>query len=88
MNVVFDEGITHGILFATCECEKIAVTLARSRLWPSTPKNPRFAFSFELLDWYESLAVECQVSLKDFCEALHYKCPHLVVKVSNIIFYD
>ncbi len=59
----------------------IAVTLARARLWPSTPKNPRYAYSFELLDWYEALLLECQVSLKDFCQALYYKTPHLVIKV-------
>ncbi len=74
-------GVAHGVMFATCDCELITVTLARSRLWPATPKHPRYAFSFDLLDWCEALLLECQVSLKDLCEALYYKCPYLVVKV-------
>ena len=75
-------GIPHAVAFSTCECEPLVVTLARARLWPSTPKNPRHAFTFELLDWYEALLLECQVALKDFCQALAYKLPYLVVKVS------
>ena len=78
-------GIEHTILFVTCQCESVSETLARARLWPATPQNPRYAFCFELLDWCEALLLECQVSLKDLCEALYYKCPHLVVKV---ILYD
>ena len=42
----------------------------------------QYAFTFELLNWYEALLLECQVALKDFCQALAYKLPYLVVKVS------
>ena len=43
------------------------MTLVRAELWPATPTSPKFAFSFALLDWAESLLLEAQVSLKDFC---------------------
>ena len=64
------------------------MALARADLWPNAPQNPHYAFSFALLDWAETLLLECQVSLKDLCEALYYKCPHLVIKVySHIQLY-
>lgn len=75
------KGIEHRILFSTCKCEPIAVSLVRARLWPATPRNPHYAFSFDLLDWAIALLLECQVSLKDLCQALYYKCPYLVIKV-------
>ena len=75
------------MVFATCGCEPIAVTLVRVRLWPATPQNPRYAFCFDLLDWCEALLLECQVSLKDLCEALYFKCPYLVVKVCEMIAF-
>ena len=62
------------------------MTLVRARLWPATPQNPHYAFCFDLLDWAEALLLECQVSLKDLCEALYFKCPHLVIKVSLFLF--
>lgn len=62
-------------------CYPIAVTLVRTRLWPATPQNPWYAFCFNLMDWCDALLLECHVSLKGLCEALYYKCPHLVVKV-------
>lgn len=41
----------------------------------------RFAFTFNLMSWAEALLLECQVALKDFCEALYFKCPHNIMKV-------
>ena len=73
----------HTILLSCCDCEPIAVTMARARLWPATAQNPRLAFTFELLDWAEALLYECQIALKDLWAALRYKCPHLVNKVCN-----
>ena len=55
--------------------------MVRAQLWPAAPKRPQIAFTFELMDWVEALLLECQVSLKDFCKALCFKCPHLVNKV-------
>ena len=55
--------------------------MVRAQLWPAAPQRPHLAFTFALLDWAEALLIECQVSLKDFCKALCFKCPHLVVKV-------
>lgn len=78
-------GTEHNIDFVYCGCEPLVATLVRARLWPSTPKYPRMAFSFDLFDWAEALLLECQVSLKDLCNAFHIKCPHLVTKVSVIL---
>ena len=55
--------------------------MVRARLWPATPKYPRLAFSFELLDLAEALLLECQVALKDLCKALQFMGPRLVTKV-------
>ena len=66
----------HTIEFVHCDCEPLAVTLIRAKFWPATPHSPRLVFPFSLLDWAESLLLECQVSLKDFCTALYFRCPY------------
>lgn len=76
-------GEEHKILFATCACEPVVISLARARLWPSSPQQPQIVFTFELMDWAEALLLECQVALKDFCKALYFKCQHLISKVST-----
>jgi len=35
--------------------------MVRARLWPAKPQQPSLAFTFELLDWVETLLLECQV---------------------------
>lgn len=75
VNIINIAGIEHKVCFACCSCEPIAITLARAELWPATPTNPRFAYTFSLLNWIEALMLECQVSLKDFCNSLKFKCP-------------
>ena len=67
---VFTIGMEHSIFFVYCTCEALAITLVRAELWPATPTSPKFTFSFALLDWAESLLLEAQVSLKDFCSSL------------------
>ena len=67
--------------FASCSCEPLPVTMARAQLWPATPRNPRYGFSFGLLDLAESLLLECQVALKDFCAALKLRCPISIPRV-------
>lgn len=67
----------------TCNCEPLAVTLVRARLWPATPHHPKYAFTFNLLDLAESMLLECQVALRDFCNALYFRSPHPVLQVSN-----
>ena len=57
--------------------------MVRACLLPSSPQRPHFAFSFELLNWAESLLLEAQVSLNDFCKAITFKCQHLLTKASN-----
>ncbi len=79
--MLFCIGEEHNINFTTCACEPFVLTMVRARLWPSSPKRPNIAFSFELLDWMEALLLEAQVTLNDFCNALHFKCQYLVNKV-------
>lgn len=55
--------------------------MVRARLWPASPRFPQLAFTFDLLDWAEALLLECQVAVGEFCRALYFKCPMLVVKV-------
>ena len=57
--------------------------MVRGHIWPATPKHPRLAFSFELLDLAEALVLQCQVSIKDLCNALYFRCPILVFKVRH-----
>lgn len=71
----------HKILFVHCNCEPLAVTLSRAELWPATPTNPRYAFSFALLEWAEALLLEAQVALKDFCNSLKFRCLFHLIKV-------
>ena len=78
---VFTLGMEHSILFVYCLCEALAITMARAELWPATPTSPKFAISFALLDWAESLLLEAQVSLKDFCNSLKFRCHSQVNKV-------
>ena len=70
-------GVEHEVKFVYCDCEALSVTLAQAGLWPATPNNPQVAFTFELLNLMEALMLECQVSLKDFCEAMKFLCPFL-----------
>lgn len=43
-------GHQHKINMQFCKCEMESVTLARYRLWPSSPKVPRVAFDFKLME--------------------------------------
>lgn len=79
-------GMEHSILFVYCPCEALAITLARAELWPATPVNPQYAFSFDLLDWAEALLLEAHVALKDFCKSLKLKCSLKIDKVSTCNF--
>lgn len=59
-------GCYHSVCAHFCGCEQEAETLLRSHLFPATPKHPQLAFDFSLLDWFEALLWECQVSAQDF----------------------
>ena len=61
-------GIEHKLHFTCCNCEPLAITLTRAQLWPATPNNPCYAFSFSLLDRAKALMLEYQVALKDFLQ--------------------
>lgn len=85
-------GIEHKLHFTRCKCEPLAVTITRAQLWPATPTNPSYAFTFSLLDWAEALMLESQVALKDFCNTLKFKCPFHSLKVLFVyiqcLWYD
>ena len=55
--------------------------MARVNVWPATPVNPKYAFTFKFLDWAEALLLECQVPLRDLCAALSFKCSYFQVNV-------
>ncbi len=74
-------GIQHDVLFVCCDCEDLALTLTRAKLWPASPQYPQFAYTFDLLDWAEAFLLECHVALKDFCSAIYFKCPYVLSKV-------
>ena len=67
LNFIFT-GIEHSVIFMTCKCEPLAISLVRAHLWPASPTNPHYAFCFHLLDWGEALLLECQVSIKGLCQ--------------------
>ena len=77
-------GMEHRIHFTHCSCEALSVTLARAELWPATPRNPCSCFTFGLLDWAEALMLESQVSLKDFCNTLAFRCPQQIPEVYHL----
>ena len=80
----FPLGVEHPFTFICCECEPVFITLVRAWLWAASPSYPRYAFRFELLDWAEALLLECQVALKDICQALYFRCPFHSLKVISI----
>ena len=77
----------HPLLIVCCDFEPLPLTLVRARLWPARSYYPRYVFSFNLLDWAELLLLECQVALKDFCQALYFRCPYSIVKIMTTIQY-
>jgi len=82
LRLFFFTGEEVNILFSTCSCEPLVLTMVRAQLWPSAPQRPHYAFAFELLDWAEALLLEAQVSLNDFSKALYFKCSRFAAKVS------
>lgn len=58
-----------------CRREAEASTLLRYSFWPSSPNRPQLAFHIDLLKWLHGLQMECQVSVKSFCDALHTRLP-------------
>lgn len=80
-------GVEHSMRIVCCDCEPLSLTLVRAQLWPESPSYPRYAFSFKLLDWAEALLLECQVSLKDFCRALYFRCPFPTMKVGLVLSF-
>ena len=60
------------------------MTLIGMGLFPATPKQPKLVFTFALLDLFEALLLECQVSAQDFVAAIGVLSDaHIVDKISN-----
>ncbi|XP_014669631.1 PREDICTED: uncharacterized protein LOC106810710 [Priapulus caudatus] len=70
VTVVDARGRQHSVQLTVCSCNSAAVTMLRYGLWPSTPTNPQVAFTIELMELLRLLVLECQVSVKGFCEVL------------------
>ena len=58
-------------------------TLIRSHLFAATPKQPQLAFTFDLLDLFEALMLECQVAAQDFVAAIGVLTDTQLMKVHN-----
>ncbi|KAI8515552.1 hypothetical protein Bbelb_063650, partial [Branchiostoma belcheri] len=56
-----------------CDHEADACTLLRFGLWAATADRPETAFSTDLLEWLTALTLECQVSVKGFCNAVRWR---------------
>ena len=61
------------VLANFCGCEQEAVTLARWHLWAVQPKNPTVCCSFQFLEWYRFLLLECHVSKRSFLDMISLK---------------
>ena len=57
----------------------------RSRLFAATPKQPQLAFTFDLLDLFEALMLECQVAAHDFVAAIGILSDTQLMRVHIII---
>ena len=74
-------GCYHSVRVTFCDCETEVETLMRSRLFAATPKQPQLAFTFELLDWFDALMLECQVPAQDFVAAIGILTDSQLMKV-------
>lgn len=72
------EGYQHAVSVSTCSCEPEAVTLARFRMWPSTPSKPTLAFHHDLLLWMESITLEGCIGADAFCRALQCRVGSMI----------
>lgn len=57
----------------------------RAHLFPATPKQPKLAFTFTLLDWFKALMLECQVSAADFVAAIGVMTNTLIMMVGCMV---
>ena len=87
---LFCKGIEHFLLYTVCDCEPSVTTLVRGNIWPATIQRPKLGFSFDLLDWAESLMLECQVAVKDFVRLFIFDvlglCSRLYIYLCSIVY--
>jgi len=63
-------GLQREVHVQFCDCEADFLRLLRFNLWSATPTKPELAFSLNLMYVLHTLNLECQVAVKDFCNAL------------------
>ena len=84
--IILHIGVEITMNIVCCDCEPLAVTLAHAQLWPASPSYTQYAFSFGFLDWAESLLLECQVALRDFCQAYNTMIVSIMCMHANECF--
>ena len=63
-------GRQHKVPVVFCSHEDDGITLIRHRLWPSTVTRSKVAFQFTLMDWLETMYLECHAPCRNLCQAL------------------
>ena len=69
-----------------CMCEADFLQFLHFNLWSATLTKPEFAFSLNLIYLLHTLNLECQVAVKDFCNALQTIADDVIlflVKIDN-----
>lgn len=77
--VVLFSGLQKEVHIQFCECEPDFLGLLHFRLWGATPIKPELAFSINVMDLLHTLNLECQVAVKDFCDALQTMADDVIV---------
>ena len=72
--------------FLFCGCEADFLRVLRFNLWGATPTKPELAFCINLMDLLHTLNLECQVAVKDFCDALQTMANDVIVFSVSTIF--
>lgn len=72
-------GLQKEVHVQFCGCEPDFLRLLRFRLWGATPSKPELAFSINVMDLLHTLNLECQVAVKDFCDALQTMADDVIV---------
>lgn len=68
-----------------CMCEADFLQLLHFNLWSATPTKPEFAFSLNLIYLLHTLNLECQVAVKDFCNALQTIADDVILFLVKIV---
>ncbi|GAA6086757.1 uncharacterized protein LOC120488660 isoform X2 [Tachysurus ichikawai] len=84
MKVIVSTGRLCTVTVNMCAFEPETCTLLRYGLWPATADKPQTAFSIPLLELFVCLSLECQVSVKGFCNTLSWKNNLTLAEVNTL----